>query len=197
MTKLEKERQKVKSHMEKWNDFKNQSTLVKCESLIARIDQIPREHEERFAGMWNSAYWEECTSNKGEKGILIKAFNANVRSNLFTQSFAMKIQNELNLISKGILNGSRVNDFLKNDYRYNTGYSIFIKLDDLIKCPLDYLLACNEHIIAAFKNIPLTKIILTDQSFFQTKSTADWRIFLIEQGLYKNDLNSSVIVFQI
>lgn len=189
---LENERQQVKAHMKKWNNFKNQCTLVKCESLIAIVNRIPRQQEEYYVGMWDSSYWEEFTSTKGEKGVIIKALNTNVTTNLFTQSFALKIQDELKLISKGMLNTVRMNDFQKNDSRYKQGYSIFIKLDDLNKCPLDYLLARDDHMITAFKNTTITKIILTDQLFFKTKTPANWLHFLKQHGLDKNDLKSFI-----
>jgi hypothetical protein len=150
----ENELQKIKDHMARWENFKRQPVIVKYESLVNKIENFQRENREGVGksscDSWESCYWQERTQN-GEEVVFIRVFNPHVKDRLLNREFTMELQRYL----QPVLNTTRCNTFQSGDARYQEGYHLLVKQQDLAKCSLENL-----------DNLVLEKINVKQSSVF-------------------------------
>jgi hypothetical protein len=176
--------QRIKDHMKKWEDFKYQPIIAKYEALMNKLEDI--RSQDRALGVWTDCYWEEQISENGEVVILIGAFHGQEDSESFSQRFLDRVCVELN----GPLKMTIYNNFHSVEFRYYNAFFLSVTQKDLAAYPIKDLLAYSENGIQKSTNAALTRLTLSNQTFFQTKKPREWVQCLENASRYNSELSS-------
>ena len=142
-------------------------------------------------GYWTSCYWEEKNKVIGEqieKRLYIRAVNTQVDERLFPRDFADTVQTEMIRLSNKTLRFTRENHYHPKDCRHHEGYSLRIQQEDIAKYPLSDLLIYSEEGISYLKNTHLVPLLLSKNTFFETKKPWEWVTCLKNKDMCTDDL---------
>ncbi len=183
----------VKHEMKRWEHFRQQPMIIKCEYLA---DQINRK----------ACYWDEGIRTSDNQAVIyFKVFSK------MSRNFSIKAQNKLHKLSNKILKLERHNHYQPHDkFNYMNGYFLSVKIDDLAKCPLekfllysdnnvsdevwfrDVTMRCNGQIDIRNFDVSQAKLLLSNQQFFATKNTQEWLDFFDSKMIKSAELNDFI-----